>query len=136
MKARDQVEFNLMRNLIWSIALAACMFLGYTEYNTVRDSMLQSMLEDEYAYDYACSQSSQIVKRAEFSRNAYISKTLWVICVDENEERGNFVRPLDVEKKLPKSNPYADMTHVRVLSVLLERNGTIREQEFPLKSRI
>jgi hypothetical protein len=129
MRARDQVEFNLMRNVIYGVTLASLCFLGYIEYNTVRDSMLQSMLEDEYAYDYACSQSSTIIKKAEFSRNAYISNTIWVICVDENEERGNFVRPLDVEKSLPNTNPYADGG----LSVLLERN---KEQEFPLKTRI
>ena len=107
MKARDKAEFDVLRNMIWGLTLGTCMFLIYIEYNTARDSMLQSMLEDEYAYDYACSQSSQIIKRAKHSRNAYISKTLWVICDDEIEGLGNPKRGRDDIKKLSVTNSYA-----------------------------
>jgi len=128
----DQEQFDALRGIIYGIALACLLFLGYIEYNTVRDSMLQSMLEDEYAYDYACSQSSQIIKKAEYGENAYISKTVWVICEGEIEGLGNFKRPMDVEKSYSKPNAYdgydvygvsapASWTrnaHERVLSVL------------------
>lgn len=122
MKANDTLEFNSMRNVIYGVTFICVLFLGYIEYHTVRSSMLQTMLEEEYAYDYACSQSRAIVKKAEYSRNAYVSNTIWFICEGDIEDEGNFVRPLDVEKSSPNSNTYdygGDMAHERVLSVLL-----------------
>ncbi len=111
----DQVQFDVLRTLLWAITLVACMSLIYIEYNTVKDSMLQSQLEAEYAYDYACSPSSQIVKKAEYSQNVYISKTLWVNCSGFDRDIGNFPPSGDVEKSSPNSN--------RGLSVL--RNDVI-----------
>jgi len=104
----DNIQFNSLRIAILVVTLVSLCFLTYNELVTVRDSLLQSQLEAEYAYDYACSPSSQIVKKAEFGRNVYIAKTLWVNCGGFETEEGNFIRPLDAEKKLCESNPYGD----------------------------
>lgn len=106
----DQVQFDVLRTLLWAITLGACMSLIYIEYNTVKDSMLQSQLEAEYAYDYACSPSSQIIKKTEFGRNVYVSKTLWVNCGGLEQGLGNFKRGRDDEKSYPKPNAYDDMS--------------------------
>lgn len=108
MNDRDKQEFDILRNVIIGVTFVSLCFLSYIEWNKVKDSILQSQLEAEYAYDYACSLSSQIVKRAEYGRNVYISKAKWINCGGFESEGGNFIRPLDVEKKFRESNPYAD----------------------------
>lgn len=102
----DLQAFDNMRTMIWFFAGVCIAFMLFNEYNTVKDSMLQSALEAEYAYDYACSPSSQIIKKTEFGRNVYVSKTLWVYCGGLEQGLGNFVRPSHVEKKLPNTNSY------------------------------
>ena len=112
----DQVQFDVLRTLLWAITLVACMSLIYIEYNTVKDSMLQSQLEAEYAYDYACSPSSQIIKKSIVGTNVYYAKTLWVNCEGQNEGLSNFKRGRDVQKSHPKPNAYYD--DMRVQAVL------------------
>lgn len=100
----DLQEFNAMRAIIWFFVGVCVAFLLFSEYTEARDSYLQSALEAEYEYDYACSPSSQIVKKTEFGRNVYLSHALYVNCGVSMEGLGNFMRPSHVEKKYPKPN--------------------------------
>jgi len=100
----DSLQFNNLRIAILVVTLVSLCFITYIEWNTVRDSILQSQLEAEYAYDYACSPSSQIVKKAEFGRNVYVAKTLWVNCSGYEQGLGNFIPYVDEQKSSPNTN--------------------------------
>lgn len=104
----NKAEFDVLRNMIYVVTFVSLCFLTYSEYAKAKDSHIQSMLEAEYAYDYACSQSSQIIKEAEYSRNVFVSNALYVNCggleQGEMDDKGNFIRPLDVEKSYSKPN--------------------------------
>ena len=121
MNETDQAQFEVLHIAICIIMLVSLCFITYIEWNTVRDSLIQDQQAAEYAYDYACSPSSQIVKRAEIGENVFISKTLWVNCGGLEVGEGNFVRPSHVEKKLPRVNTYGDDSEYSGLSVLRER---------------